>query len=205
MKHTAPTATAARGTRSNRRSSTRREPTEELTDDEREYRFERTGLDHVPYYWDLIDDYTLTWSTTTSSPARKRTTPAHRPRKNRVNPTTKGAEHEPRAPQQEIFAREEMLNPEETLRRAEEVAPFVVALVELPEGGYEDRRRPACRDPPQPPYEPAAREHRRNLRSEPLPRRRPALQLAGGRGAGLRHARWGGASPGAPSHRRPAG
>ena len=39
----------------------------------------------------------------------------------------------------EIFAREEMLNPEETLRRAEEVAPFVVALVELPEGGYENR------------------------------------------------------------------
>ena len=35
------------------------DPTEELTDDEREYRFERTGLDHVPYYWDLIDDYTL--------------------------------------------------------------------------------------------------------------------------------------------------
>jgi hypothetical protein len=37
------------------------------------------------------------------------------------------------------FARKEMLNPEETLHRAERVGPFVVALVELPAGGYQNR------------------------------------------------------------------
>ncbi len=35
------------------------DPTEELTAAERDYRFMRTGLDQVPDYWDLIDDYAL--------------------------------------------------------------------------------------------------------------------------------------------------
>ena len=35
------------------------------------------------------------------------------------------------------FAQNELLNPQETLaREPEEVGPFVVALVELPKGGY---------------------------------------------------------------------
>lgn len=37
------------------------------------------------------------------------------------------------------FARREMLNPGETLKRAEPVGPFVVALVELAAGGYQNR------------------------------------------------------------------
>ncbi len=37
------------------------------------------------------------------------------------------------------FARKEMLEQDETLMRAEEVGPFVVALVELPKGGYQNR------------------------------------------------------------------
>lgn len=37
------------------------------------------------------------------------------------------------------FAREEMLEEGETLRRAENAGPFVVALVELPAGGYANR------------------------------------------------------------------
>ena len=39
----------------------------------------------------------------------------------------------------EGFARGEMLNPGEALKRAEPAGPFVVALVELPEGGYQNR------------------------------------------------------------------
>lgn len=39
----------------------------------------------------------------------------------------------------EKFAREEMLEEGEALRRAEPVGPFVVALVELPGGGFENR------------------------------------------------------------------
>lgn len=37
------------------------------------------------------------------------------------------------------FARQEMMNPNETLHRAEPVGPFVVALVELEAGGYQNR------------------------------------------------------------------
>lgn len=37
------------------------------------------------------------------------------------------------------FARKEMLNPAETLNRAEPVGPFVVALAELEGGGYQNR------------------------------------------------------------------
>lgn len=37
------------------------------------------------------------------------------------------------------FARAEMLEESETLKRAEAVGPFVVALVELAECGYENR------------------------------------------------------------------
>jgi len=39
----------------------------------------------------------------------------------------------------EDFARREMLNPDETLKRAEPADPFVVALVELAAGGYQNR------------------------------------------------------------------
>lgn len=37
------------------------------------------------------------------------------------------------------FAEREMLNPGETLQRAEPVGPFVVALAELAAGGYQNR------------------------------------------------------------------
>lgn len=37
------------------------------------------------------------------------------------------------------FAEREMLNPGETLHRAEPVGPFVVALAELAAGGYQNR------------------------------------------------------------------
>lgn len=39
----------------------------------------------------------------------------------------------------EDFARKEMMEVGETLRRAEPVGPFVVALVELTAGGYQNR------------------------------------------------------------------
>ena len=37
------------------------------------------------------------------------------------------------------FARQEMLEEGETLKRSETIGPFVVALVALPGGGYENR------------------------------------------------------------------